>query len=275
MPELPEVETFVRKLRDGDDAIPAVIGLTAAAAEVFWAKTLAAPPEEEFVRRISGQTVRSLTRRGKFLVFGLDHDWLLIHLRMSGDLLMFPPGGVDLPKHIRLAITFTNGWQLAFNDPRKFGRAWLTADPAEVTGGLGVEPLDESLTAAEFHRLLRAKNRQLKPLLLDQKFIAGVGNIYSDEALHLAGLHPLRKAGGVSEAEAGRLLSALRQVLTEGIKRNGASIDWVYRGGAFQNHFRVYGRTGEPCPVCGTPITHLLVGQRSTHICTKCQALED
>ena len=119
--------------------------------------------------------------------------------------------------------------------------------------------------------MLTGRQRQLKPLLLDQTFLAGLGNIYTDEALHLAKLHPLRNAGGLSKQESTRLLSAIRKVLSEGIRRNGASIDWVYRGGEYQNHFRVYGREGQPCLMCGTIITRQLVGQRGTHICEKCQ----
>jgi formamidopyrimidine-DNA glycosylase len=115
------------------------------------------------------------------------------------------------------------------------------------------------------------RKRLLKPLLLDQSFLAGLGNIYTDEVLHLAKLHPLRRSDNLSKDESRRLLSAIRSTLREGIRRNGASIDWVYRGGDFQNHFRVYGRTGEACPVCGTPITRLVVGQRGTHICEHCQ----
>ena len=119
--------------------------------------------------------------------------------------------------------------------------------------------------------MLTGRSRQLKPLLLDQTFLAGLGNIYTDEALHLAKLHPLRRSDTLSLLEAQCLLAAIRSILCEGIARNGASIDWVYRGGDFQNHFRVYGREDQPCPACGTPITRLVVGQRGTHVCIHCQ----
>lgn len=152
---------------------------------------------------------------------------------------------------------------------------WLVDDPSDVVGNLGREPLDPDLSGREFHQMLVKRNRLLKPLLLDQSFLAGVGNIYSDEALHLARLHPLRRSATIPENEAVELLSAIRTVLNEGIQRNGSSIDWVYRGGDFQNYFRVYGRADEPCPVCGTPISHLTVGQRSTHVCLQCQLLEE
>jgi formamidopyrimidine-DNA glycosylase len=148
---------------------------------------------------------------------------------------------------------------------------WLVADPQRVLGELGPEPLTAEFTAGAFREMLRGHARQLKPLLLDQKFLAGLGNIYTDEALHLAGLHPNRLAGTLSEAEVERLWTAIRAVLAEGIRHHGASIDWVYRGGDFQNTFRVYQRTGLPCPVCGTLIERRVVGQRGTHFCPVCQ----
>jgi formamidopyrimidine-DNA glycosylase len=123
--------------------------------------------------------------------------------------------------------------------------------------------------------MLQQYHRQLKPLLLDQHFLAGMGNIYTDEALNLAGLHPLMNSAQIQEDQAARLLHSIRDVLREGIRRNGASIDWVYRGGDFQNYFRVYQRTGQPCPVCDTPIERLTVGQRGTHFCPQCQVLPD
>ncbi len=274
MPELPEVETFARILRTGSEEQPGIIGLSVESSVVLWSKTLAQPAADDFARLVIGQSVDAINRRGKFLIIQLDRHALLIHLRMSGDLQMVPPGN-DVPRHTRLLLKFTNGWILAFNDPRKFGRVWCVLDPLTILSDLGREPLDSQLTPEIFHQMLHQRKRQLKPLLLDQKFLSGVGNIYSDEALHLAGLHPLRNAISISSDESRNLLTALQNVLTEGIARNGSSIDWVYRGGDFQNNFRVYGRTGKPCPVCGTPITHLMVGQRSTHICSACQKMEE
>ena len=128
-----------------------------------------------------------------------------------------------------------------------------------------------SLTTDDLYRRLQSKDRIIKSLLLDQSFIAGLGNIYTDEALHLAGIHPLTSSKRLKHSDAGRLLDSIRSVLMDGIQRNGASIDWVYRGGEYQNNFRVYGRTGKPCPVCGTEIKRLVVGQRGTHICPLCQ----
>ncbi len=279
MPELPEVETIVRALREGiDPACNSLVGRQILSVEVLWARTLAEPDPKEFIRRISGQSICAISRRGKFLVFSLSEDTLLIHLRMSGDMRLEAardPQGNPLPnqKHDRLILNLAGDCRLVFNDTRKFGRAWLLRDPAEVLGKLGPEPLDDELDEERFFNMLQDRSRQLKPLLMDQSFLAGLGNIYTDEALHLAKIHPLRQSGQLTRPEAARLLKAIRTVLQEGIRRNGASIDWVYRGGDFQNHFRVYGRTGETCPECGTTIQRLVVGQRSTHICPTCQKI--
>lgn len=264
MPELPEVETIARALQ------PQLSGRRIQAAHLLWERTLAEPSKAEFGRRICGQDIRSLGRRGKFLIVSLSQDSLLIHLRMSGDLLI---EAADLPLaiHHRLILELDNGQRLALNDPRKFGRVWLVDDPSKVVGDLGPEPLDDTFSAADIYRRLHAVRRQLKPLLLDQRFLAGLGNIYTDEALHLAKLHPLTTSDKVNEEQAADLLRAIRIVLMEGIRRNGASIDWVYRGGDFQNYFRVYQRTGQACPMCGSAIQRILVGQRGTHFCPTCQ----
>ncbi len=276
MPELPEVETIARALREGaNSAEEALIGRRIEAAVVLWPRTLANRKPQAFSEQIRGQTIQSVGRRGKFLVLTLNRDTLLVHLRMSGDMRVEQRSANPVLKHDRLILDLDNGYRLAFNDTRKFGRAWLLADPQEVLDGLGQEPLDPALDAAAFHEMLRARHRQLKPLLMDQSFLAGLGNIYTDEALHLAKLHPLLSSDSLSLPQAERLLDAIRAVLSEGIRRNGASIDWVYRGGDFQNHFRVYGRGGESCPECGATIERLVVGQRGTHICPNCQPKPD
>jgi formamidopyrimidine-DNA glycosylase len=279
MPELPEVETIARYLRDGKDGKP-LVGQTIHSAEVLWEKSIAKPGIEEFRQRVSGQSVRIIDRRGKFLVLRLDRDHLLFHLRMSGDLRMESEQAEDgqvrpFATHDRLVFHLMDGGRLVFNDPRKFGRAWLVADTSAVFDGLGPEPLADNFSAQDLYQRLQTHHRQLKPLLLDQKFIAGLGNIYTDEALHLARLHPNQISDGVSPQDADNLWHAIRTVLREGIRRNGASIDWVYRGGDFQNSFRVYQRTGLPCPVCGTAIVRMVVGQRGTHYCPACQPKPD
>ncbi|MGE5072991.1 MAG: bifunctional DNA-formamidopyrimidine glycosylase/DNA-(apurinic or apyrimidinic site) lyase [Anaerolineae bacterium] len=268
MPELPEVETIARKLR------PDLIGKTITEADVRWARTVATPSVRRFKQEIRGQAIRDVGRRAKFLLIQLSDYELLIHLRMSGDLLL-KQGTIQPAKHDRLMLALASPQgmlsTLAFNDTRKFGRVWLTADPEEVTGRLGPEPLSDEFTPQWLSGALRQRHRQLKPLLLDQTFLAGLGNIYTDESLHLARLHPLALSDSVNPKKAERLHAAIRATLEEGIRRNGASFDWVYRGGSFQDYFRVYDREGKPCPVCGTPIRRLVVGQRGTHICPHCQ----
>jgi formamidopyrimidine-DNA glycosylase len=278
MPELPEVETIARTLR------PALIGMTILDADVRWARTVAMPSVRRFKQQIQGQVILEVGRRAKFLRLQLSDMELLIHLRMSGDLAL-KNGPIQPAKHDRLILSLEpptpNGKRisdsgnsrssLVFNDTRKFGRVWLTADSEEITGRLGPEPLSAGFTAQWLFDALRTRHRQLKPLLLDQTFLAGLGNIYTDEALHRAKLHPLALSGSVTRKKAERLHAAIQATLQEGILRNGASFDWVYRGGDFQNYFRVYDRAGKPCPVCGTPIQRLVVGQRGTHICPNCQ----
>jgi formamidopyrimidine-DNA glycosylase len=264
MPELPEVETFARQLK------PVLVGKKIISADLRWNRTLATPSPGKFKEFVQGQRILDMGRRAKFLHIQLQDYSLLIHLRMSGDLLLRDsttrPG-----KHDRLIIKLSDKQSLVFKDTRKFGRVWLTANPAEVLGRLGPEPFSRAFTSQWLYGALQRKRRQLKPLLLDQTFIAGLGNIYTDEALHLSKLHPGAASDSVTAPQAEALREAIRRVLREGIRRNGASIDWVYRGGEYQHYFRVYGRAGEPCPVCGTEIQRIVVGQRGTHICPQCQ----
>ncbi len=282
MPELPEVETIARSLQ------LRLIGKRVVGADVRWSRTLASPAPRRFKLEVQDQIIQAVSRRAKFLHIQLSRSHLFIHLRMSGDLLI-RPGTPPAEKHDRLILllapvssqgdppqplaNMAGLTSLVFNDPRKFGRVWLTDEVEVVTGGLGPEPLSRAFTAESLHGMLHARRRYLKPLLLDQKFIAGLGNIYTDEALHMARLHPLKSSHTVSRPQAKRLHTAIRSVLGEGIRRNGASIDWVYRGGDFQNHFRVYDREGKPCPVCGTRVRRVVVGQRGTHLCPRCQRI--
>jgi formamidopyrimidine-DNA glycosylase len=266
MPELPEVETFARMLA------PELTGKTIVAADLRWARTLAMPSPKKFKQQVSGQKIAGVARRAKYLIIQLEDYSLMIHLRMSGDLLI-RQGKIKPEKHDRLLLHLSNKQYLAFNDARKFGRVWLTDQPEKILGKLGPEPLEKDFTARWLFENLRGRRRQLKPLLLDQTFIAGLGNIYTDECLHIAKLHPLTLSNTVTQAQAAALHKAIRAVLKDGIKRNGASIDWVYRGGDYQHHFRVYSREGQPCSVCKTEIQKLTVGQRGTHICPNCQRL--
>jgi formamidopyrimidine-DNA glycosylase len=276
MPELPEVETIRRRLRDGAPEgapdYPSLVGKCIEDVSLLWERTLAEPKVEEFQDRIMGQVIKDFGRRAKYLIVYLSEDVLVIHLRMSGDLVVEPETEPVAPHH-RFLIHLDGNIRLAFNDTRKFGRVWLMKDPSSLFKKLGPEPLDEALSPGDFYARLKQRRRQLKPLLLDQSFIAGIGNIYADEALHRAGLHPQTLAATLSLEQATLLLESIRRVLQAGIEANGASIDWVYRGGDFQNQFQVYQRGGAPCYGCGTSIERIVVGQRGTHFCPQCQPL--
>jgi formamidopyrimidine-DNA glycosylase len=264
MPELPEVETIVRSLR------PQLIGQSILSTQVLWPGSLAGLSQKQFVSQITGQQVQDVSRRAKYIDLQLTAFHLFFHLRMSGDLAI-KDAAYQPRKHDRLVLMFSDRNQLVFNDPRKFGRVWLTAHSEDVIGSLGPEPLDPAFTPQILHMRLLERHRQIKPLLMDQTFLAGLGNIYTDEALHMSGVHPLRISDTISTREAEQLCRAIQTVLLTGIEHNGASIDWVYRGGRFQNYFRVYAREGQPCPVCGTPIQKIIVSQRGTHFCPNCQ----
>lgn len=276
MPELPEVETVVRDL-----AACGLAGLRIAGARVLWPKTIATPAPPQFVRKIRGLEILGLSRRGKFVGIPLSGGLtLLIHLRMTGRLEAGPPRArPSARRHDRVVFALSDGRELRFADPRKFGRVWLTRNPAAVLGRLGPEPL--GLTAAPFAAGVAARSRQLKPLLLDQHFIAGIGNIYADEALWTAQLHPRRKADSLARSEATALLRAIKLVLQRGIRNLGTTLGAGTthfarpRGarGRNQEQLAAYGQTGQPCPRCGTIIERILVGQRATHVCPQCQRL--
>lgn len=270
MPELPEVETIVNTLKNGNGDKPSILAMEIEDTRLLWERSLAEPNPQEYKSCIPGQKIEDIDRRGKFIRFSLSNNFLLIHLRMSGSLDL-QEGNKKLSKHTRMIINLKSGWSLVFIDPRKFGRIWLTSDPGKILNKLGPEPLDKSFKTEDFYKKLQGHHRQIKPLITDQKFLAGLGNIYSDEALHNAGIHPLTPSDALSQKQSGNLLQSIREVLTEGIRLNGTSIDWVYQGGDFQDQLRVYRRTGEPCPVCDEPIQRIVVGQRGTHFCPQCQ----
>lgn len=284
MPELPEVETIARSLRQPADLPfinstdlkqrPGVVTRVVSDVEINWNRSIATPDPAAFANGLQGRKIVNVSRRAKYLVFELDTNWLLIHLRMSGDIRVEPRSSSLNLTHDRVILNFQDEARLVFNDTRKFGRLWLLEDPQQVLAKLGPEPLSSDLTPERFFQSLQNRNRAIKPLLLDQAFIAGLGNIYTDEALHLAGIHPLQKAASINQQKAQALLQAIKAVLQEGVRRNGASIDWVYRGGEFQNYFNVYQRSGEACPDCGTKIERIIVAQRGTHFCPNCQKLQ-
>lgn len=271
MPELPEVETIVRSLR------PELAGRTILAAAVDWPRTVAASTVEAFQQRVAGQRVEAVGRRGKYIVLQLSgSDRLLIHLKMTGHLQVMP---ADAPpgKHVRAVFYLDDGRQLWFHDPRKFGRLHLTDAPDAVVGDLGPEPLADDFTLAAFTERLRRRHGRLKPLLLNQQFLAGLGNIYADEALFAARLHPERRADALSDDEIAALYHAVRRVLRQGIENQGTTLDdGGYRdargeAGRNQEHLYVYGRTGQPCDECGAAIQRVVLNSRSAHFCPHCQ----
>jgi formamidopyrimidine-DNA glycosylase len=270
MPELPEVETICRRLRAGGRGSRSLIGRRILGSRITWPRTIAQPSARAFRARIRGQVVRDVVRRAKYIVLPLTRDTLLVHLRMSGGLVLERAGGPRSP-YGHLTLTLDRGWRLTFINPRKFGRAWLTPEPGALLDRLGPEPLDPRFTARVFTTRLRAQRRAIKPLLLDQTFLAGVGNIYADEALHRAGIHPLTRACEISPARAGALWRSLRSVLRAAIRHDGTSFDAAYGGGRFLGRLRVYQRTGMPCRSCRTPIERIVVAQRGTHFCPRCQ----
>ncbi len=270
MPELPEVETVVRGLRGP------LLGRTIHAAWLDWPNSLVHPSPDEFTTRIAGQTVQRIDRRGKYILITLTDAALIIHLKMTGRLYVAPDDAAfDADRWVHFRFQLDNAHQLRFSDARKFGRVILTPDPTWVVGRLGPEPLEEAFTLAAFQERLAPRAGMLKPLLLNQSFIAGIGNIYADEALFRARLHPLRGADSLTPAEQEALYASIRAALEAGIDHEGASISWYRKPdgtpGDSQNHFFAYGRTGQPCQRCGTPIERIVVGQRATHFCPTCQ----
>lgn len=273
MPELPEVETVRRSLAT------ALAGRRITGCpHLSWERTVATPTPEQFCTLLHDRPILAVDRRAKYVVIRLDRDEaLVIHLRMSGQLTVQPADAVP-DKHTHVVFDLDDGRHLQFRDPRKFGRIWLLDREGLnlLDRKLGPEPLDEALTAAEFRLLLRRRKGALKPLLLNQQLIAGLGNIYVDEALWVAKLHPLRTVLALNDDDVDRLFDAIQTVLRGGIEHRGTTfgqyLDGLGEPGSNQHHLNVYGRKGEPCPRCGTPIEKLLVAQRGTHICPQCQA---
>lgn len=218
---------------------------------------------------IHGRRIRKISRRGKFIVFELSEGFLLVHLGMTGKLLT----GSDVTKHTHVIFTLDRG-MLLYNDSRQFGRVQFSESLPDRVGKLGPEPL--SIGFDEFFQILRERKSQMKSLLLNQRFLAGIGNIYADESLFRAGIHPRASSSTVSKARARKLHTAIRQVLDAAIRAKGSSIsDYVDskgKRGSFQHEHLVYRRTGDPCVKCGAPIRRTLVAQRGTHYCSKCQA---
>lgn len=278
MPELPEVEIFVRELA------PELAGRTIVTARVFWPRTVAAPTVEEFVARLAGLRFDRFDRRGKYMLLGLSGgSTLIVHLRMTGKLRVLP-GDAPPDKHTHVVFDLDDGRSVHYTDPRKFGRIWLVDDPAQVVDRLGPEPLGEAFSPAALAARLAGRSASIKALLLDQHIVAGVGNIYADETLFRAKIHPARPGGSLTADEIVRLHEAVRFVLAKGIDLRGSSLgDSVLQNylppsgqpGSAQEDHQVFRRTGLPCLVCGTPIARIILAQRSTHFCPTCQPVRE
>ena len=274
MPELPEVETITRLIR------PRLVGRRIEGCEVRWTRTLGGLSRPAFAQAVVGARFSRIERRGKFLVAGLERRGrpsgvLVGHLRMTGRIHV-EPATWDPGPYLKVRLALDDGTSFSFIDVRKFARLCFAREPGLLLGDLGPEPLSDEFTPERLAESLRSRNRRLKPLLLDQTFLAGIGNIYADESLFRAGLHPLARSDRVGTERSARLWSEIRATLREAIDREGSSFDVFYRTpegnpGRYQDEFKVYGRAGEPCPRCGGPIARIVVGQRGTHLCPRCQ----
>jgi formamidopyrimidine-DNA glycosylase len=309
MPELPEVEYTARQLR------AAIVGATIQDAQVFWERTVGYPELPDFLAEIAERSILAVRRRGKYLVLDLSGDLIVtIHRRMTGNLLLLPPGweidtclrerdaaawntrgpafvknAIDAAgpdefdpvqlRYCRVCFNMVDGRRLLYTDPRKFGRIelWPREREVEALAGLGVEPLEDEFTVEGLARSLAGRKSAIKQVLLDQTIIAGLGNIYADEALYYAFIHPLRPAQSLSADEVRLLREGVVAVLTLGIEHGGTSFSeyrdlWGEAGDNY-NHVRVYQQDGKPCARCGMIIERMVVGQRGTHYCPACQKL--
>ena len=276
VPELPEVETVRRRLE------PVLVGRTFERVTIFDPRVVRPLDPERVAAELAGERVAAVDRRGKYLIFRFESGRvLLIHLRMTGSLRHAPAGELGDDPHRRAVVTLDDGSDVAYRDVRRFG-TWLLLDPGEevpyLAERLGGEPFDAAFTPAALAARLRSRRAPLKAALLDQRSLAGMGNIYADEALWRARLHPLRPAGSLDANETRRLHRAVRAALAAGIARQGASLrDYATPDGGrgrMQLEFRVYGRTGEPCDRCGTAIEKTRVAGRGTWYCPGCQRAE-
>jgi formamidopyrimidine-DNA glycosylase len=274
MPELPEVETVTRLIR------PGVEGRLIRGVKVHWERTIGGQSLAAFEEAVRGKRIARAWRRAKYVVLDLQArkrpaGQLLIHLRMTGRLHVVD-SGEEIGPYERVRLLLEKGRALSFVDVRKFGRFVYLEDSEPTFSRLGPEPLGEEFTREWLGSSLRARRRALKPLLLDQSFLSGLGNIYVDEALFRARLHPLRHANKLKKDQSDRLHAEIRAVLGEAIEREGSSFDAFYRTpegqpGSYQHQFQVYGRHGQACHACGATLKKITVGQRGTHVCLRCQ----
>ena len=272
MPELPEVETIVNDLR------PMLEGRRFTGVSIDCPEMVHLTSVNELRRRLSGQVIKEIARRGKYLIFRLDSgEALILHLRMTGSLLLKRKGeALAVPSpYVRATFRLDDGTEMLFTDRRKLGTISLVKDENEVIGKLGPEPFDTSFTPEVMAKRLSHHKAPIKAVLCDQEVIAGIGNMYADEALFFAGIHPLRAANSLSDEEIKRLHKAIREVLTKAIGNGGASISDYRRPGGEQGsqqyNFYAAHRGGQTCKVCTTPIERIAVRNRGTYFCPKCQ----
>lgn len=275
MPELPEVETVRKTL------VPLIQGKVIENVQVYWDKIIQTPSVAEFCQALVGEEVVDVKRRGKYLIFELTHYQLISHLRMEGKYGLAKVGEPHT-KHLHVVFTFKDGWELRYFDVRKFGRMALVpkGQAASYPGilKLGPEPFPETFDLPAFQAALQRSSKEIKPLLLEQKVVTGLGNIYVDEALWESKIHPLTPAKKMTHAEIKKLHQAIIDVLGRAIISGGTTIrsyhNAVGEAGHFQVELAVYGKTGEPCPRCQTAIEKIKVGGRGTHFCPHCQVLK-
>lgn len=273
MPELPEVETIVRELEASD-----IIGQKITQAKIFWPRTVATA---DFNKTICGQRIEKISRRGKYIVVTLSKDTLLIHLRMTGK-LSISNDSAPRSSHERLQLEFGDGRVLHYEDQRKFGKWSILRDPEEKFQNLGIEPLSKEFTLPALERLLKKSSQQMKPFLLNQKQIAGLGNIYVDEALFDAKIHPKQRANTLDSTQIKALYKAIPKVLEQGIAHMGTSLGSKSanyfsvsgRRGGNQTQLQVFRREGQTCFRCSGAIVKIRLAQRGTHLCPRCQKLK-
>ncbi len=273
MPELPEVETMVRDLR------MRVPGRTIVDVEASFEGAVVWPSYAEFRDRARGRQIVGLGRRGKFASLELESgDALIVHRGMTGSLLLRRSQD-EMEPYVRLILRLDDGSELRFTDPRKFGKLYIMHSSGDERPlpwtHMGPEPLNGAFSAKSFAASLAGRTGLIKPLLLNQRLVVGLGNIYVDEALHLARIHPERRASSLTPAEIRRLYTAIREVLSAAIEGRGTTfnsyMDIEGRPGEYKKELRVFGRTGAACPRCGTTVVKFVVGGRGTHICPRCQ----
>ena len=263
MPELPEVDSYRTGL-----AKP-LIGLELNGGNALWHSA-----SKSNFSLIRGQKIVGLDRRGKYLIINLNSYHLIIHLRMTGRIDIVE---CEIPKYTTVQINFTNGQKLCLVDYRKFGRVWVVQDIDEIVGHIGIEPLSDKFTSKKFEKMLEKRTGMIKPLLLNQQFIAGIGNYLADEILFRSSIHPMRKANTLTTNEKKKLHRDIRYIIKKSINYGGTTF-LTFRGpegkkGNFWKQLKIFRKTGKPCPHCKKPVTRIIVGQRSTHICENKQKL--